>query len=142
MCYSNAHSKKKGGNNMSKKKDKKLQDYEKNLKRYSKAHLAVELNDIKRKRIINNTLQILVDAMLLGGEVYLINELIEFLGNIGIEMNVENKLLAGLSIWLSFSSLIAVFRISPHSLTNAKVLSNSWLISFISFTPFLLSFTT
>lgn len=91
---------------MSKKKDKKLQDYEKNLKRYSKAHLAVELNDIKRKRIINNTLQILVDAMLLGGEVYLINELIEFLGNIGIEMNVENKLLAGLSIWLSFSSLI------------------------------------
>lgn len=91
---------------MSNKKDKKLHDYEKNLKRYSKAHLAVELNDIKRKRIINNTLQILVDAMMVVGSGCSLNYFQEILQDVGIEMSVENKLLVGLGIGLPFASLI------------------------------------
>lgn len=118
MCYSNAHSKKKGGNNMSKKKDKKLQDYEKNLKRYSKAHLAVELNDIKRKRILDNMKRIALYVVLVGGNYYLEDALQKFMQDVGIEMSIKNRLLAGLTIAIPSLALLLICGISDIKAQN------------------------
>lgn len=103
---------------MSNKKDKKLHDYEKNLKRYSKAHLAVELNDIKRKRIINNMMQVVSYVTIAGGSYYLLNELLEFMQDIGIEMSVKNRLLAALGILIPAFSLMLITGISDIKFQN------------------------
>lgn len=103
---------------MSKKKDKKLHDYEKNLKRYSKAHLAVELNDIKRKRILDNMKRIALYVVLVGGNYYLEDALQKFMQDVGIEMSIKNRLLAGLTIAIPSLALLLICGISDIKAQN------------------------